>query len=201
MKNQTDSKTRAVSAEIIDILMGAAFPFMLQLILSVSIISYAGYGGDDGFAVLTVIIGEILIVGSYFMFGRQNGISAYMKYVQQSKKRDLGTDDFKALNRCGEYAVWKGIAIGFITCIPYIIFQIIACAAPNDVCLFALMYVFGWAYFPLSFFGLSGWLNLIFVIALTGIHTGGYIFGAFKEKQRTAKIAEAEAMRGKKRKK
>lgn len=198
---KNNDKNKAYLAEIIDLLAGAAFPLMLQLILGASIISYAGYGSDAGFSVLAVAIGEILLVAAYFVFGRQNGITAKMKSVQQEKKRMLGTDDIKALYKCGEYAVWKGVLIGFITCLPFIIFQIANLASPNQACLFALKYVFGWAYYPFTLGGLSQWFNFICVIILVGIHAGAYVYGGYKEDLRQKKVAEAEELRGKKRRK
>lgn len=174
---------------------------MLQLILSTSIISYADYGDDEGIAVAALVIGEILLVASYFLFGRQSGITAYRKYIQQDKKRVLGTEDIKALHKVGEYAVWKGFAIGFISCLPFIIFQIIDCAAPNSVCDFALKYVFGWGYFPFHLSGLNGWLNLLFVIPLTCVHAASYVYGKYKEQKRQNKIAEEAESKSKKRRK
>lgn len=194
-------KTKAALYEICDILAGVAFPLMLQLILSTSIISYASYGDDKGIAVAALLVGEILLAASYFIFGRQNGITAYRKYVQQEKKRTLGTDDVKAVYKVGEYALWKGFAIGFISCIFFIVFQIIECVSPNAVCGFALQYVFGWAYFPFNLIEINGWFNLLWVIPFTCLHAAAYVYGKHNEQVRQNKIAEAEELKSKKRRK
>lgn len=199
-------KTQRVSAgaffaECKDLLAGAAFPVMLSLILSASIISYAGYGDDVGLSVAAVVVGDILLAASFFIFGRQSGITAYRKSVQQAKKRELGAADFPSDNRIGEYAVWKGFAIALIACVPYMLVQVIGSAAPNSVCDFLLRYAFGWAYYPLSFLDLPTWLNLLWVLPFTGVHAAAYAVGGKLECERQKKVAEAEQMKGKKGKK
>lgn len=197
METRTD-KSRAFFAECKDLLTGAAFPVMLSLILSVSIISYAGYGDDLGLSVAAVVVGDLLLAVSYFIFGRQNGIAAYRRTVQQSKKRELGTADFQSLHETGEYALWKGFVIALISCIPFLLVQAIGSAAPNNVTDFLLQYAFGWAYFPLSFTDCPTWLNLLWVIPFTGIHAAAYALGGKMECDRQKKVAEAEQIKGKK---
>lgn len=189
---------RAVFAELKDLLAGAAFPLMLMLIFCASFISYADYGTEVGLSVAAVVVGELFLIVAYIIFGRQSGITAYRRYILQDKKREIGTTDFKALHAVGEYALWKGFVIALISCLPYIVVQIIGSAAPNTVCDFLLHYIFGWAYFPLSFVGASTWLNLLWVIPLVCIHAGAYAYGGYREKERQKKVAEAEELRGKK---
>ncbi len=201
METQNNSKGRLIWAETKDLFAGAAFPFMLMVILCATIISYASYGVDVGLSVAALVLGDLFLVIAYVIFGKQNGVSAVRRTIQQSKKRDIGAADFNALNGVGEYAVWKGIAIALISCLPFIIVQIVGSAAPNKVCDFLLEYMFGWAYFPFSFFNASTWLNLIWVIPLVCIHGGAYIYGGYKERERQKKVAKAEEMQGEKNKK
>lgn len=194
-----EDKRRKLWWEIKDLLAGAAFPFMIMLVFCVTIISYAGYGEELGIAVLCLAVGDVLLIAAYVIFGRQNGATAYRKYILNSKKRELGTDDRKALYYTGEYAVYKAVIIGIVTCVPFIIFQLINCLAPNTVCKFALMYCFGWAYYPFNLAGLSEWLNFIWIIPLVAIHVAAYILGKKQEEKKQRKIAEAQK-KGKKKK-
>lgn len=198
---QTQIKTsRKIGLELKDMLSGAAFPVMLMLIFSASVISFSSATTELALQIVILVIGEIFLAAAYFIFGRQSGIVAYRKTVQQGKKRDLGTGDIRALCYTGEYAPYKGFAIGFISCIPYIVVQIIGSAVPNTVCDFLLVYAFGWAAVPFSLAGLSTWLNLVWVVPLVGIHAGAYLWGAKREESRQNAIAAAQENAGKKRK-
>lgn len=169
---------------------------MLMLILSASIISFSDTD-DIAISVVVLVFGELLLIIAYIIFGKQNGVTAVRRNVQQSKKREAGADDLKARFYTGEYALYKGFVIGFISCIPYIIVQIIGSAAPNVACDFLLKYAFGWAYFPLSYAGVSTWANLVFVIPLTAVHAAAYYLGAALERKKQAKVVEIQALKGK----
>lgn len=193
MENLTSEDKRARFAwELKDLLAGTAFPLMIMLIFSASIISYAGYGNDAAIEILCIVVGEILLFAAYFIFGRQSGVTAYRKYVLNSKKRQMGSPDKKALYKTGEYAVWKAVIIGLISCLPFIIFQFINCCYENTVCTFALSYCFGWAYYPLYFADLSEWLNFIWIIPLVAMHTAAYIVGKNQEEKKVKIIEEAQ---------
>lgn len=182
-------KRKALGYEIRDMLAGAAFPFMIQLVFSASIILFADIStGDIALRIVALVFGEGLLIGAYILFGRQNGISGERKAVQNAARRE-NCDDLKSHFKVGEYALWKGFLIGFITCVPYIIFQIIYCAFPNTVVEFILKYAFGWATYPLATTAVSGWLNLVWVVPLTCIHAVAYIWGGVLEKKRQQKVA------------
>lgn len=182
-------------------LAGAAFPVMLMLILSASILSFTTASDEKPLQILVVVIGEVLLCVAYVIFGKQSGVTAYRKTVQNSKKRAIGTTDLKARFHTGEYALYKGFVIGFISCIPYIIFQIVGSAAPNVVCDFLLQYAFGWAVYPFQLASLSSWLNLLCVIPLTCVHAAAYYWGGKTEEKKQNKIAEVNEIQGKNRKK
>lgn len=180
-------------------LVGAAFPFMLQLVLSASVILFADINDDAAIQGFSLAVGELMLIGAYVIFGRQNGISAYRKFTVSEKKRELQTDDIAAYYRTGEYAVWKGIVIGVISVIPFIIFEFIECVAPNTVCGFVLKYAFGWAVYPFIVFGVKiEWLNFIWIIIPVVVHTAAYIWGAVKERKKQQLVREAQEIKKKK---
>lgn len=179
--------------ELKDLLVGAAFPFMLSIILCSTIISYVGYGGDDlGLKIVILLVGEIMIIAATVIFGKQNGATAYKKTVQNGNKRKVNANDDSSRLYIGEFSLIKGVLIPLIACIPFIIFQIVEGAYHNDVCEFALMYVFGWAYFPFKLAGISQWLNFIWIIPYAGVHLGAYIWGGKTEKKKQDQLAAAE---------
>lgn len=174
-------------------LQGAAFPFMLMVILSATIISYTVYLGDDvPVQILVLAVGEALLIAATVIFGKQNGASAYKKTVQNTNKRKIGSDDLKAALYIGEYAPLKGAAIAAIVCVPFIVVELIYALVPNDVCEFILMYVFGWAFFPFRFLKLSPWLNYIWVIPYIAVHTAAYVWGGLTEKKKHDILAQAD---------
>lgn len=179
--------------ELKDLIVGAAFPFMLSVILSSTIISYAAYGSEDdlGLKIVVLLVGEVLIIAATVIFGKQNGATAYKKTVQNGNKRKAGANDDGSRLYIGEYSLIKGFLIPVISCIPFIVFQIVEGAYHNDVCEFALMYVFGWAYFPFNFAGLSQWLNFVWIIPYAGAHLGAYAWGGVTEKKKQDQIAAA----------
>jgi len=196
-----EEKNKKFWLELKDLLAGAAFPVMLMLIFGASILSFCS-AGEMPIRILVLVIGEIMLAVAYFVFGRQNGVVAMRKTLSQSKKREAFSDDLKSRLHTGEYAVWKGFVIPLISCVPFIIFQIIGAAAPNTVCEFLLKYCFGWAFYPLSFIeGVSGFVNLVWVVPLCCLHAGAYVLGAAQEKKRQSEIAQAQDVKGKKKKK
>lgn len=198
MELTTEQKKRGIWLEIKDLFTGAAFPVMLQLILSASIILFVdALTEDTALQIVVLVIGELLFMGAYTIFGRQNGITAYRRTVQHAKKRELQADDLTCWLKTGDYAVWKGIVIGLITVIPFMLVQFIHCVAPNLVCEFILKYAFGWAAYPFIVIGqaagkLSQWLNYIWIVVPVGVHAAAYVWGASIEKKRQQKVAEAQ---------
>lgn len=202
MELTSQQKRQRILLELKDLLIGAAFPLMLQLVLSASVIMLSAYGGDKAVEILIIVVGELMLGAAYFIFGRQNGVSAYRKTVITQKKRDLNSTDIKVYYRTGEYAVWKGVVIGVISVIPFMLVEFINCLAPNTVCDFILKYAFGWAACPFEAidFSLSEWLNFILIIFPVGVHTGAYIFGAYREDKRQKLLNEAQEIKDKKKK-
>lgn len=196
---QTNNQTgKKILWEIVDLLTGAAFPLMLQLVFSASVILFADYGGVDmALAVVILVVGELFVGGAYFICGRQNGITALRRGVQNEKKRMNGSNDLKAELGIGEYALYKGFIIALISCVPFMLFQFIECVAHNSFCDFLLKYAFGWAAYPFklagqSSGGISPWLNFIWILYPIAVHAFAYWFGAMKEQKRQQIVAEAQ---------
>ena len=185
------SSGRKILLELKNILIDAAFPFILTLVISTTIILYASYTADVAVSVIALIGGEIMLIGSLVMFGRANGAAAYKKTLLNTQKRELGSKDESVVYRTGEYALWKGVVIPAIVCIPFLIFQTIGLCAPNKVCSFALQYAFGWAYYPFHYLG-EGYegLNYICVIIPLVAHTVGYVLGKLKQIKIQQQLAE-----------
>ena len=180
---------RKVLLEIKDILMGVAFPLILMLVVSSTVLVYASYADDLGVSLIALIGGEIMIAVSLVLFGRANGSTAYNKTLLNAQKRELGSRDERVIYRTGEYALWKAAVIALILCLPFIIFQIIELCADNVVCRFCLQYMCGWAYFPFSYLGTSYQaLGFIMIIMPVGMHMLGYHLGKIKR----IKAKEAE---------
>ncbi len=197
MELNSKQKRQRILFEIKDLLIGTAFPLMLQLILSVSVILYADYNDDLAIRCVALVAGEIMLIAAYVIFGRQNGISAYRKSVVSGKKRELKSTEIKDYYKTGEYALWKGIVIGLISVAPFILFQFIQCLAPNTVCEFVLKYAFGWAAYPFIVMGVkTQWLNFVWIIVPIGVHTVSYLWGGLIEKKRQQLVAEG--IKGKK---
>lgn len=194
---KNSEKRTVILYEMKDILAGSAFPVMLQLILSVTFIGMTSAFSSNDFALALVMlcIGEVFMGVAYFIFGRQSGITSVRKIVQNAKKRDIGTTDKQALLYIGEYSAYKGFLMGFISCVPYIIFQLIQCVAPNSFCDFVLQYVFGWAAIPLTLneSGITPWLNFVFVLYPVAVHGIAYVVGAHKEWNKQQQVAEMQS--------
>lgn len=186
--------SRKAFLEFKDILAGTAFPLIVMLVLSTTVIMFASYAGDLGVSLLALIGGEIMMTVALVAFGRANGSVAYGKKVLNDQKRSLGSTEEKVLCRTGEYALWKGVLIGAILCVPFVIFQIIELCYDNMVCSFCLQYIFGWGYYPFSYLGESYQaLNLIMVILPIAAHTGGYYLGKLKQIKIQQAVAEKNA--------
>ncbi len=195
------SKKRKFALELKDVLAGVAFPFMLTLILSATIIEFARvYNPETGeglsLSLVALIGGELLYAVALIIFGRANGAAAYKKTVANMQKRELGSTDETVLYRTGEYALWKGFLIGFILCVPFIIIQIIELCVDNVFCNFCLEYLCGWAYFPFHYLGKNYQaLNFIMIAFPVAIHALGYYLGKLKQIEVQRKLEETNASR------
>lgn len=198
---RADRPVPAVSAgrkawlEIKDILVGLAFPLIVSIVLSSTILLYA-YTADLTLSLIALIGGEIMLVASLVMFGRANGSAAYDKTLMNAQKRELGSTDERVICHTGEYAIWKSIVIALILCAPFIIFQTIELCYHNSFTEFCLKYICGWGYFSCHYLGKQYQaLNYILVAMPIAAHTVGYHLG----KLRRIKIQELrEAELGKK---
>lgn len=198
----TYKKKKKFAYELKDLLTGAAFPFIISVLFSATIIAYSSYREDLGVSLLALIGGEALFIISLIIFGRANGAAAYRKFVLNDKKRELNSSDERAVYRTGEYALWKGALIGFIITIPFIIIQIIELCASNVFCSFCLEYIFAWAYCPFSYLGEKfEALNFIMVLLPVGVHMLAYYLGKIKEEKIQEQIAIESQKAKKKRKK
>lgn len=187
--------------EIKDLCTGAAFPIMLQLIISVSIIIFADYSDDIALRVFALIGGEIFLICAYVIFGRQNGIVAYRKTIQYQKKKEMNNIDIFVKYGTGEYSHIKGVIIPLISVVPFIILQLVQCVAPNIFCEFILKYAFGWAVYPFIVIlekGYTQWLNYIWITIPVATHLIAYIIGGKKEKVLQEKVAVAQQLKSKK---
>jgi len=193
---------RAVWLEIKDMLSGLAFPFIVMLIISSSIISYAAYGGDNGVKLLAIIGGEVLLVVALIIFGRANGCEAYRKTVEHAQMRELNSSDERVIYRTGEYALWKGAFMGAVLCLPYYIVLTIQLIAPNSVCGFCMEYIFCWAYYPFAFLG-NSFLALDYASIILPVltHMLGYVLGKLKQVKIQKELAATNPDNYKRRKK
>ena len=198
----TYSKKRKFWFEIKDLLAGIAFPFIITIVFSTTIISFSSdRDADLTIKLISMIGGEILLIAAMIIFGRANGSSAYKKTVLHDRKRALGSADEFAVYGTGEYKLWKGFLLGFLVTVPFIIFLIIELIVPNTFCSFCLKYVFAWAYSPVTFFDekLQA-LSFVMVLLPTGVHALGYYLGKLKELKVQQNIASQENERKNKRK-
>lgn len=198
--NKKGGAGRKILLELKDLLVGAAFPFVIMVVFGTSLLIFAAVN-DLAIRLIAIIGGDLFIAAAYVVFGKQNGSVAYRKSVLGGQKRELNSSDEKAIYKTGEYALWKGFVIPLIACVPYIIIQIIAIAAPNTFCKFMLEYVFGWAYFPVTLAGGHQALCLLMILFPVAAHAIGYVVGRNVEEKAQAKIAEEGASPRKKRRK
>ena len=184
---------KKIGWELLDLLKGAAFPFIVMCVFSTTIILFFEYD-ELAVQILAVVVGEGLLIAAFAMFGKQNGAVAYRCKCINDGKRKLGTNDIKIQWRIGEYAPWKGFVIGFITTLLFLIFQIIACFGSFTFVDFILGYACGWAIAPLDLFGdsIPPACYLLMIVFPIAIHGGFYIFGRHSEEKRQAKISRAE---------
>lgn len=177
------SGKRKAWLEIKDVLSGAAFPFIITVIFSATIIAFTcGEEIELYLRLIALIGGELMLAGAFFMFGRANGSEAYKKTVENGRKRELHSSDEKVAYRTGEYALWKGAVIGLLVCIPYVIVLTVEICVDNSFCMFCLQYVFSWGYGPLSFAERAylplGYVMIIFPVAFL---TVSYYFGKLRQ--------------------
>ncbi|MDE7083625.1 MAG: hypothetical protein K2O81_00115 [Clostridia bacterium] len=183
--------SRKLLLEFKDILAGVAFPLIVMLVISSTILAYASYAADLTISLIALIGGEIMISAALVIFGRANGGEAYRKTVLHAQKRALGNTEDIIVCKTGEYSLWKGVLIGAILCLPFLIFQTIELCYSNAVCSFCLQYMCGWAYFPFSYLGKNFQaLNYILVILPVGAHTLGYHLGKIRQQKIQQAIAE-----------
>ena len=63
--------------ELKDLLVGAAFPFMLSVILCTTVVSNFVYGGEDmGIKIVILLVGEVLIIAAKVIILNQTGTAA-----------------------------------------------------------------------------------------------------------------------------
>lgn len=187
-----ENKKRLVKEEFLDICAGIAFPMIMQIMFSVTIILFADYAESElWIGIVSLVIGEAFIFVAYFMFGSKNGSVAYTNFVVAEQIRVDGQPDYR---RGGEYKPYKGFLLGFITTIPYLIFHIFYCIFPNASFLeFILLYAFGWAVYPIYLgTGTINAFSMLFVSVLTVIHGVGYIVGKNKEFKRREALRLAD---------
>lgn len=190
------SKGRKVWLEILNFLTDLAFPVIVSIVLSSTVLLYAEYTADLAVSLIALIGGEIMLFAALVMFGRANGTAAYDKTLTNVQKRELGSTDEKVICGTGEYAVWKAMVVALVLCTPFIIFQIIELCYHNDFTTFCLKYICGWGYFPFSYLGEKYQaLNFIMIALPIAAYTVGYHLG----KLRRIKIQELrDAESGKK---
>lgn len=186
--------------ELKDLLTGAAFPFIIMCIFSSTIIMFAS-SEDLAVQLLAVVGGNFLLLAAYVVFGRQNGATAYRKFILNQTKRSLNSSDKTAIYATGEYALWKGAVIPLITCVPFFICQITDLCIPNPFTAFMLRYACGWAYYPVFLTGAPQALDFLFTVLPIGAHLAGYILGKKKEIKAQEQIAEENAKINKKKRK
>lgn len=178
----TYDKKRKLWLEFKDLMAGVAFPIIIMVILSCTVIAFASYDKDLSVTLLALVGGELMLAAALVYFGRANGSEAYRKTVENGRKRALNSSDEQAVYHTGEYALWKGIVTGLIVCVPFIIIQSIELCFDNAFCNFCLQYIFSWAYYPFSFLG-KGYqaLNYILILLPVGTMTLGYYLGKLKQ--------------------
>lgn len=173
-------------------LAGAAFPFIIMCVFSTTIIMFAN-SDDLGIRIFATVFGDLLLLIAYVIFGRQNGKTAYANYQSNETKRSLGSTDKRCIYRTGEYALWKGLVIPAITALPFIVFQLVHIAFPNSFTEFMLLYVCGWAYYPLSLAGAHQAFNLLLILFPIGAHAVGYVIGKNQQEKLLRQTAEQNA--------
>lgn len=195
MKNK---KAKKFLLEAKDMLAGAAFPFMLMLILGVSFIGMVPtLTGDKVLSIVLLVIGEVLFALALIIFGKQSGVTSVRKLVSHAKKLELGIKDEQSVLAIGEYSAYKGFLIGFICCVPYIIFQLLERFTNVQFFTFILRYVFPCiAIFPYNAQNVSGWYNFLMMFFPVIVHGVAYIIGAHLEWKKQQQAAELQVKKG-----
>ncbi|MCD8371995.1 MAG: hypothetical protein LUD27_01695 [Clostridia bacterium] len=195
-------KNKKFWLEVVDLLRGAAFSFIVMCVFSSLIIVFMTYTDEFAVQLLAVVGGEAFVIGSLVVFGRSNGAEAYKVSVSNEVKRKAGIADEKVLLRTGEYAPWKGFVIGLISSVPFIIMQTIDCFGDFDIIDFLISYACGWASAPFDLIGNIPDPYYFFMVLLPVAVSGGfYIYGKSWERKRQQKIKRAEDDRRKGKKK
>ncbi len=187
-----DSKKRLIKEEFFDICAGIAFPMIVQIMFSATIIIFADYVSTSFWiSLVALLVGEGFVVVAYYLFGNKSGSVAYTNFVVAEQIRVDGQPDYR---RGGEYAPYKGFVIGFISTIPYIIVHILYCIFPGVSFLeFFLYFAFGWAVYPIYLGTQSiSAFSMLFVLVLTVIHGAGYIIGKKQEFKRREAVRLAD---------
>lgn len=199
MQPITNSKRRWM--EFCDLLAGVAFPFMILIIFSSTIIVFgtASEGGLPLQIVITVV-GELMCIGALVAFGRQNGIVAYKKTVSNQTARQKGVADISAQYGIGEYAPFKGYLIGLLTASMFLLLQTIECIVHVNVLYFILAYACGWAVQPFTLAGFAPsspihYVMLIVPVVASGL---GYMWGGKQEQKRHLALQKANEVAKKK---
>ncbi|MDE7086797.1 MAG: hypothetical protein K2O67_01260 [Clostridia bacterium] len=191
------STGRKVWLEFKDILAGVAFPFIITLVLSSTIIAFASYKADMAISIIALVGGEAMYIAAMVIFGRANGSAAYKKLILHNQKRELNSKEETVLYRTGEYAIWKAVVIPLIVCIPFVIFQTIELCYDNNACNFCLQYICAWAYYPFSYLGKDFQaLNYICIIIPVAAHVAGYLLGKRKQIKIQEQMAAAAQKKG-----
>lgn len=172
-------------------LAGAAFPFMLAVILSVTVIGFC-VTDELALGIVILVAGELFLLAAYLVFGRQNGVAAARKSVKNKKKARA------RLRRCRRFIQNRRVRViqGFYNRTYKLravyINSVYKLRFLNNFCGFLLRYAFGWAYYPLSYLNLSQWLNFIWILPLVSVHAAGYVWGARQEFSKQAVTAAQE---------
>lgn len=185
------SKKRRIWFEIKDILAGCAFPFIIMVIFSATIIAFSCGSDVELYVRLIALIGgELMLAAALFVFGRTNGSEAYRKTVENGRKRELNSSDETVVYRTGEYALWKGAVIGLIVCVPYLIVLTVEICVDNTFCMFCLQYVFSWGYGLFTFFD-KAYMPLAYLMTAipVALLTVGYYFGKLRQIKIQEKLA------------
>ncbi|MCD8200838.1 MAG: hypothetical protein LUD47_02065 [Clostridia bacterium] len=147
-EEEVKSKDYTPAREFVDLLAGAAFPFIIQLVFSATVMVFANAMDAVAVVIIALVIGEGLLIGAYVLFGMRSGSVAYSRFVQGQKIRDEDPLMNAGFKKVGEYKIYKGFLIGFISIVPCIIFHIFYLAIPNSFCEFLMQYVFSWEFAP-----------------------------------------------------
>ncbi len=195
-------KFKKFGLEFVDMLKGAAFTIIVMCVFSSLIIMFSSYTDEIAVQLIAIIGGEGMLIAALVIFARTNGSEAYKTTLTNNTKRMIKSKEQKVIFKTGEYAVWKGFVIGFITVVPFIILQTIYCIHEYYFVYVLIDYSCGWAVEP---FNMAGNIPqpVYFVMALIPIamHGGFYIYGKHWEAKRQAKITRAEDVQRKGKKK